>query len=66
MKVDVLCVYMKARAAFEGVACKLNRAYVQARFDEGCRSFFGVTVDDRGKLLRDEQQTDFFKNYHLN
>jgi len=66
MEVNALCTYMRARAAFEGVKWKLSREYVQSHFDRGCRNFFGVELDDHGKLLRDEQQPDFFKNYRRN
>jgi hypothetical protein len=62
-RVNALCTYMKARAAFEGVEWKLTHEYVQSYFERGCRNFFGVEINDRGELLSDEQQPAFFKSY---
>lgn len=59
-----LVAYMKSRAAFEGVEWKLTAAFLQQSFDQGIRTFFGVDIDEKGNLLSDVQQPDFFKKYH--
>jgi len=55
--------YLKVRADFEGVKLGLSPAYLQAWFNRGTRWFFGVLLDDSGKLLSDEQQPTFFQHY---
>lgn len=56
--------YMKSRAAFEGVEWSLTGSFLQQSFDQGIRTFFGVDVDEKGDLLADSQQPDFFETYH--
>jgi hypothetical protein len=65
-KMKVLCAYMKKRAVHEGVEWALTEGFLQHYFDRGTRCFFGVEIDDEGQLLRDEQQTEFFKRYNAN
>jgi hypothetical protein len=66
MKTKKLIDYMKQRAAHEGVKWELTEAFLQAHFDRGVRNFFGVAVDNRGQLIRDTQQPDFFETYRHN
>jgi hypothetical protein len=58
-----LARYMKERAAHEGVEWQLTEDYLQAYFDRGVRTFFGVQVDGKGVLLADDQQPVFFAKY---
>lgn len=57
---------MEARAKFEGVEWAMSELLLQAAFDEGVRSFFGVELSETGELLVDHQQPQFFKSYHNN
>jgi len=63
MKIEKLAQYMRARAAFEQVKWGLTKSFLQSHFDAGIRSFFGVELSDRGELLRDLQQPEFFRTY---
>lgn len=55
---------MRIRAAFKGVEWHLTDDYLQRDFDQGIRIFFGVEIDEKGGLLSDYQQPDFFEKYH--
>lgn len=58
-----LSQYMNVRAQFENVQWELTPQDLEPYFDKGVRSFFGVTIDDHGNLLSDEQQPSFFNSY---
>ena len=62
-KIDLLSDYMKERAAFEHVEWAVTDEFLEEHFASGIRSFFGVTLDDDGKLLTDDQQPELFANY---
>jgi hypothetical protein len=62
-KMKLLASYMKEREAHEGVEWKLSEAFLQVQFDQGIRTFFGVTLDEAGGILSDAQQPDFFEKY---
>lgn len=62
-KMKMLVNYMKERAVFEGVKWSLSEGYLQAHYDHGVRTFFGVEIDEGGALLCDDQQPDFFEKF---
>lgn len=62
-KMKNLVDYMSKRAAFEGVEWTLTEGFLQAHFNQGIRTFFGVEIDGAGALIRDDQQPDFFEKY---
>ena len=53
---------MKIRSETEGVEWKLNEFYLDEWFNDGCRQFFGVRLNDDGNLIDDDQEPfeDFF------
>lgn len=55
--------YMRARARFERQQFTLLPAFFEDEFNKGCRKFFGVSLDNDGNLLSDEQQPTFFAEY---
>jgi len=61
-KTKKLCSYMKIRSEIEGVEWKLNEFYLDEWFNDGCRQFFGVRLNDDGNLIDDDQEPfeDFF------
>ena len=63
MRTNKLNHYMKLRAAWEKLPWDLDVAFTEGYFRQGVRNFFGVDLDNRGNLLRDLQQPDFFKAY---
>ena len=52
--------YMVARAKSEGKRHSLLKEQYEQWFLQGIRSFFGVLVDDFGRLIRDDQNPTFF------
>lgn len=62
-KMKSLASYMKERAKHEGVEWRLSEAFLQVQFDQGIRTFFGVVLDEGGRILSDDQQPDFFEKY---
>lgn len=64
--VTKLIQYMKARAKFENQEWELTENDLTTIFDQGCRSFFGVVVDENGNLLEDQQQPSFFRSQRWN
>jgi hypothetical protein len=61
--VKQLLDYMQARAKMEGVRHDLPLGFYQVAYEQGTRTFFGVTLDDDGNLLEDVQQPVFFREY---
>jgi hypothetical protein len=65
-----LISYLKLRSKVEGVGFKLNDKFFIDNFNYGLRIFFGVTVDENGFPLFDEQQPsdsfyeDFLFDYY--
>lgn len=57
---------MQARAKHEGMEWALTESFLESAFKQGARDFFGVELDDHGKLLTDNQQPEFFKQYFSN
>ena len=55
-KTKKLCSYMKIRSENEGVEWKLNEFYLDEWFNDGCRQFFGVRLNDDGNLIDDDQE----------
>jgi hypothetical protein len=55
-KTKKLCSYMKIRSETEGVEWKLNEFYLDEWFNDGCRQFFGVLLNDDGNLIGDDQE----------
>lgn len=47
---------MKIRSETEGVEWKLNEFYLDEWFNDGCRQFFGVRLNDDGNLIDDDQE----------
>lgn len=47
---------MKIRSENEGVEWKLNEFYLDEWFNDGCRQFFGVRLNDDGNLIDDDQE----------
>lgn len=45
---------MKLRSEVEGVEWKLNELYLDEWFNDGCRQFFGVKLNEDGNLIEDE------------
>ena len=62
-KTEQLAAYMKMRAAFEQVDWKLSTKFLEAHFRAGTRNFFGVKLDDAGRLISDAQRPEFFAAY---
>lgn len=58
-----LSQYMSVRARFENVKWELTGQDLEPYFENGVRNFFGVSVDDQGNLLSDDQQPSFFNSY---
>jgi hypothetical protein len=58
-----LSQYMNMRAHFENVQWELTEQDLKPYFDKGVRSFFGVTIDDNGNLISDDNQPSFFNSY---
>jgi len=58
-----LSQYMNMRARFENVQWELTEQDLKPYFDKGVRSFFGVTIDDNGNLISDDNQPSFFNSY---
>ena len=67
---EYLISYLRLRSKVEGVEFKLNDKFFINYFNNGIRRFFGVTVDENGFPLFDEQQPsdsfydDFLLNYY--
>jgi hypothetical protein len=58
---------MKKRAKIEGVSFELNqKEFFEPYFELGVRKFFGVTMDDNGFLISDEQVPKSHPNLLLN
>lgn len=56
-----LISYLKQRSVIEKVPFTLNDEFFITLFNIGIRTFFGVTVNEDGFPINDEQQpTDFF------
>jgi len=56
--------YMNQRAESEGVPHDLGLDFYSVCLEGGMRDFFGVIVSDDGcRLLKDEQNPEFFKTY---
>lgn len=53
--------YMTKRAAFEKMPHELTEAFYLGGLQIGCRNFFGVDVDDDGRVLGDFQNKKFFE-----
>ncbi len=47
---------MKIRSETEGVEWKLNEFYLDEWFNDGCRQFFGIRLNDDGNLIDDDQE----------
>ena len=66
-----LISYLKRRSVLERVEFNLDDEFFIDYFNNGIRKFFGVTVDENGFPLRDEQQPnelfyeDFLCDYYL-
>lgn len=56
--------YLKKRSKIEKVKWGLPKSYFEHHYWSGIRNFFGVQIDDNGKLLFDEQEPydGFFPN----
>jgi hypothetical protein len=63
-KTKKLCSYMKIRSETEGVEWKLNEFYLDEWFNDGCRQFFGVRLNDDGNLIDDNQEP--FEGFFIN
>ncbi len=63
MKTNKIYKYMKSRASFEKMEFKLDKTFFEAGFVLGVRNFFGVELNNKGNLLNDVQQPEFFKKY---
>ena len=55
---------MKIRSETEGVEWKLNEFYLDEWFNDGCRQFFGVRLNDDGNLIDDNQEP--FEGFFIN
>ena len=55
--------YMVRRAAFEKMEHSLPKQFYLDALRQGCRNFFKVQVDDKGDVLRDDENTEFFKKW---
>lgn len=60
---DALHSYMVFRAKEEGTGHELSREWYLLQFNAGCRLFFGITLNDSGVLLSDEQQPAIFNKW---
>lgn len=72
MKTDLVFNYLKSRAKIEGVRFELSQKdFFEPYFNLGVRNFFGVSVDNNGFLISDEQEpkshpyllTEFIKSH---
>jgi len=63
-----LSKYMKKRSEVENVEWGLSVMYLEQLFVMGMRDFFGVTLDNKGNLLSDEQEPyeNYFNEYKTN
>jgi len=67
-----LISYLKKRSVVEGVGFNLDDEFFINHFNGGIRTFFGVTIDDNGFPLFDEQQPydtfhrDYMMDYYSN
>lgn len=55
---DYLHSYLCARARKEGTSCELSAIWFREHLESGIRHFFGITVDDSGFPLSDEQEPE--------
>lgn len=65
MKTRQIYNYIQSRAHWEEVKFALDKTFFESAFDVGCRTFFGVTLDEDGNLLEDVQFPEFFENYEV-
>ena len=67
-----LISYLKKRSVVEEVGFNLDDEFFINHFNNGIRGFVGVTIDDNGFPLYDEQQPydtfheDYLFDYYLN
>ena len=62
-----LIKYMKARADFEENEWDIPDSYIDTLFvQKGTRIFFGVVLDDLGRILEDRQNPEFYNKYKEN
>lgn len=55
--------YMAQRAAYEKKEHTLPIQFYRDALRQGCRSFFKVQVDDKGNVIRDDENIDFFNTW---
>lgn len=48
--------YLYHRAAYEKETYNLDASFYQHAFDDGIREFFGVYLDDEGRIMFDMQE----------
>lgn len=60
---DELVSYLTYRASVEKVAMELPLEFFAFSFIEGVRSFFGIEVNDEGRMTGDCQQPELLKNW---
>ena len=61
----LLVLYLTERAKEEGVSMELDESFFVQYFRTGCRTFFGVIINDHGNLLYDAQEprVNFLKEW---
>ncbi len=55
--------YMVKRAAFEKLEHSLQKRFYSEALRLGFRIFFKVHVDDKGNVLRDNENPDFYRKW---
>lgn len=65
---NLLISYLTDRAKEEGVKMLLDETFFNQYYRAGCRTFFGITIDDDKNLLYDAQEprVDFLKHWLQN
>ena len=55
--------YVRFRAIKQGVGYALSPWFFRRALQTGCRKFFNVTVGKDGRLMRDTEYPDWFKEW---
>lgn len=64
-RMQLLENYLQARAIQENVEWELTNQYLVDHFEQGCRDFFGIRLNERGFPIFDtnEPVPDFLNNF---
>jgi hypothetical protein len=55
--------YVRFRSIKQGVSYALSPDWFRQALRVGCRRFFGITIGERGTLIKDVECPDFFEEW---